>query len=67
MPALELKQLLLLPFSGRGEGSQQATFQGIRQTVGIKGFTWQPALYPRALWLSPSLVLFLSHYLLAIT
>lgn len=26
---------------GGGEGSQQVTFQGIRQTVGIKGFTWQ--------------------------
>lgn len=69
MLALKLGQLLLSPCLGEGggEGSQQVTFQGIRQTVGIKGFTWQRASYPRALRLSPSPVLFLSHYLLAIT
>lgn len=42
MLALKLGQLLLSPcLGGGGEGSQQVTFQGIRQTVGIKGFTWQ--------------------------
>lgn len=43
MLAMKLGQLLLSPCLGEGggEGSQQVTFQGIRQTVGIKGFTWQ--------------------------
>lgn len=44
----------------QSKGSNQVTFQGIRQTVGIKSFTWKLALYLQALLLSPSPTLFLS-------
>jgi len=38
----------------QSEGSNRVTFQGIRQTVGIKSFTWKLALSLQALLLSPA-------------
>lgn len=38
----------------QSQGSNQVTFQGIRQTVGIKSFTWKLALQLQALLLSSS-------------
>lgn len=48
----------------QSEGSNQVTFQGIRQTVGIKSFTWKLALYLQALLLSPSPTLYFCPFYL---